>query len=392
MQVTYKFRLYPSKEEEKKLLFILEVCRLLYNFFLAIWNDSEKIPSRYKLQAMLPVMKTEHKGLKQVNSKTLQMVLFMLYNNLKVLRELKKKGRKVGKLRYKKPGQFKSFILNQSGFKVIKMDKRLDTLYISKVGNVLIRAHREIEGKIKQVIVKRYKSGEWYALISVDREVSVITKTIEKVIGLDVGIKFFLTDSEGRQIENPKFYKKTLERLRIEQRKLSRKKKGSQNRKKEILRLAKLHQRLTNQRDDFLHKLSRFYVDNYDLIAVEGLNIKGMVKNHHLAQSILDASWSKFFGMLDSKAGIAGSLVSKVNPRGTSKEHKYGMEIDRDYNASINILERGLAGQGLPFVPSEVEPLRELIPISASSIVEVGSPFAIDGGSSHSKHMLMRRI
>ena len=372
--LTYKFRLYPTKEDEKKLLSVLEICRLLYNSFLAIWNDSEKIPSRYKLQAMLPAMKEEKEGLKKVNSRTLQMVLFMLYNNLKALRELKKKGKKVGKLRYKKYGNFKSFILNQSGFKVIKTDNRLDKLYISKVGDIPIRAHREIEGKIKQVIVKQYKTGEWYALISVDKEVSVITKTIEKVIGLDMGIKFFLSDSDGRQIENPKFYKKTLERLRIGQRKLSRKKKGSQNRKKQILRLAKLHQRLTNQRDDFLHKLSRFYVDNYDLIAIEDLNIKGMTRNRHLAQSILDASWSKFFGMLSCKAGSAGKIVEGVNPRGTSKEHKYGMEIDRDYNASINILERGMVGQGLPFVPSEVEPLRELIPISASSIVEVGSP------------------
>ena len=374
MQITYKFRLFPGKEDEVKLLFVLEICRLLYNSFLAIWNDSEKIPSRYKLQAMLPAMKAEHEGLKKANSKTLQMVLFMLYNNLKALRELKKKGRKVGKLRYKKYGKIKSFILNQSGFKVIKTDKRLDRLYISKVGDIPIRIHREIEGEIKQVIVKQYKSGEWYALITADKEFSAITKAIEKVIGLDMGIKFFLSDSDGRQIENPKFYKNTLARIKIEQRKLSRKKKGSQNRKKQILRLAKLHQRLTNQRDDFLHKLSRFYVDAYDLIAIEDLNINGMAKNHHLAQSILDASWSKFFGMLSCKAESAGKIVKDVNPRGTSKEYKYGTELDRDYNASLNILERGMVGQGLPFVPSEVEPLRELIPISASSIIEAGSP------------------
>lgn len=144
MQTTYKFRLYPKDGDERKLLFVLEICRLLYNSFLAIWNDSGKIPSRYKLQAMLPAMKAEHEGMKKVNSKTLQMVLFMLYNNLKALCELKKKGRKVGKLRYKKYGKIKSFILNQSGFKVIKTGNRLDTLYISKVGDIPIRIHREI--------------------------------------------------------------------------------------------------------------------------------------------------------------------------------------------------------------------------------------------------------
>jgi len=366
--------LYPNKEQEDGLLFVLEICRLLYNSFLAIWNDNEKIPSRFKLQSMLPAMKEEHEGLKKVNSKTLQMVLFMLYNNLKVLRGLKKNGKKVGRLRYKRYGNFKSFILNQSGFKVIKTGKRLDKIYVSKVGNLPIRIHREIKGKIKQVIIKHYKSGEWYALLCVEREVSVLERAIVKIIGLDVGIKFFLTDSEGRQIENPKFYKKTLDRIKIEQRELSRKKKGSNNRKKEILRLAKLHQRLTNQRDDFLHKLSRFYVDNYDLIAVEDLNIKGMVRNHHLAQSILDASWSKFFGMLSCKAESAGKIAPRVNPRGTSKEYKYGEELDRDYNASLNILERGVLGQGLPFEPLEMEPLRELVTVSASAIVERGSP------------------
>lgn len=376
MQRVYKFRLYPKTEDESKLLSILEVCRLLYNSFLAIWNESEKIPSRYTLQKLLPAMKEEEEkqGMKKVNSKTLQMVLFMLYNNLKALRELKKNGKKVGRLRYKKYGQFKSFVLNQSGFKVIKTDNRLDRLYISKVGEIPIRIHREIEGKIKQVIIKQYKSGDWYALICVDYQQppTVLKKAIEKVVGLDVGVKFFLSDSDGRQIGNPKFYKNTLERLKIAQRSLSRKKKGSNNRKKEIIRVAKLHQKLTNQRDDFLHKLSRFYVDTYDIISIENLNVKGMVRNRYLAQSILDASWGKFFGMLSNKAEIAGKTVERVNPRGTSKEYKYGIDLDRDYNASLNILERGMVGQGLPF--PEIEPLRELMQVSASSIVEGRSP------------------
>jgi putative transposase len=373
MQTTYKFRLYPSAEEEKMLLFILEVCRLLYNSFLAIWNASDKIPSKRELQAMLPAMKEEHEGMKKVNAKTLQMVLFMLYNNLKALRELKKNGKKVGKLRYKKYGKFKSFILNQSGFKVIKTGKRLDRLYISKVGNVPIRIHREIEGKIKQVIIKRYPCGDWYALLCVDKQVSVMERAIQKVIGLDMGVRFFLTDSESRQIGNPRFYERALKRIRVEHRSLSRKERGSKNWLRQLLRLNELYQKLVNQRDDFLQKLSKFYVDSYDLIVVEDLNISGMVRNHHLSQSILDASWSKFISMLCYKAEIAGSKVIKVNPRGTSQEYKYGA-IDRDYNASLNILERGLLGQGLPFVPLEMEPLRELVQVSASSIVERGSP------------------
>ena len=373
MEKTYKYRLYPTKEQEKKLFIVLSLCKGVYNFFLSKWNETDKIPSRYTLQAMLPTIKNEKPELNEVNSKTLQMVLFQLYNNLKVLSKLKKNGKRVGRLRYKK--QLKSFILNQSGFKVIDTKKRLDRLYVSKIGEIPIQIHREIEGKIKQVIIKQYKSGDWYAFLTVDKELSIITKVIDKVIGLDVGIKFFLSDSNGRQIENPRFYKKTLDRIKIEQKRLSRHKKGSQNRKKQILRLARLYQRLTNQRDDFLNKLSKFYVDNYDLISVEDLNVKGMVRNHRFAQSILDASWSKFFGMLSYKALSAGKIVTKINPRGTSKEHKYGEDIDRDYNASLNILERGMLRQGLPFEPLEMEPLRELIPISASSVIEGGSTF-----------------
>jgi len=108
--ITHKFRLYPTKEQEEKLLFILERCRWLYNNLLSIINECEEIPPKRKMQSLLPKLKEEHPELKEVNAKTLQMVVFMLYNNLKVLRELKKKGKKVGKLRYKKYGKFKSFI------------------------------------------------------------------------------------------------------------------------------------------------------------------------------------------------------------------------------------------------------------------------------------------
>ena len=178
-------------------------------------------------------------------------------------------------------------------------DIAVDGIYLHGIGNwdnLYVNGRRSIkEGKIKQVIVKQYKSGEWYALVCVDKKFTMLERAIEKVIGLDMGVKFFLSDSDGRQIENPKFYRKTLKRIKAEQRNLSRKKRGSNNRKKQILRLAKLHQRLTNQRDDFLHKLSRFYVDTYDFISIEDLNIRGMTMNHHLAQSILDASWSKFY-------------------------------------------------------------------------------------------------
>jgi len=338
MQIAYKFRLYPTEDQEKRLLETLEICRQTYNYFLSKIKESEKIPSKLELQAELPKLKKEKPELKEVYSKVLQMVLYQLYSNLKALSKLKKKGKKVGKLRYKGKW-FKTFVYNQSGFKIIKTGKRLDKLHLSKIGNIPIRIHREIEGKIKQVIIKRYRSGKWFVLICVEKEKKKLPKT-GKVIGIDVGIRSFLTDSEGRQIENPRFYEKTLKRIKIEQRKLSKKKKGSRNWEKQRRKLAKAYEKLVNQRNDFLHKLSRFYVENYDVICIENLNIRNMVRNHNLAQKILDASWGKFLHYLAYKAENAGKQVVKVNPRGTSKGLTYNNPL-RDYISACRILMRG---------------------------------------------------
>lgn len=164
----------------------------------------------------------------------------------------------------------------------------------------------------------------------------------------------------------------TLERIKSAQRNLSRKGRGSRNREKWRTKLARLHEQLVNQRDDFLHKLSRFYVDNYGTIAVEDLNIAGMVRNHNLAQHILDASWGKFLHFLSYKAERAGRAVVEVNPRGTSREYGHG-EMDRDYNAALNVLERGLVGLGRPEpTPVEMEPLLS-VPASAVIVGQVPS-------------------
>jgi len=364
--ITQKFRLYPTNEQEEKLLFILERCRWLYNKLLSIINECEGIPPKRKMQSMLPKLKEQREELKEVNAKTLQMVVFMLYNNLKVLAELKKKGKKVGKLRYKKYGKFKSFILNQSDFNIIETGSRLDKLYISKVGEVPIRIHRTVEGRIKQVIIKRYGSGEWFALLCVE-ETETTKKEIKSVIGIDLGIRSFLTDSDGRVIENPRFYERDLERLREEHRKLSRKKRGSNNWLKQLRRLCKVYERIERKRDDFLHKLSRFYVDNYDLIVVEALKVENMKRNHNLSAQISDASWGKFIHYLSYKAASAGKTVVKVSPRGTSE----GLSWDdpfRDHTSARRILKRGLEklGQGLPSEPAERRPL---LYVSAYAVV-----------------------
>jgi len=374
--MTYKFRLYPNEEQERKLLWTLDKCRFVYNQMLAGLNGQEK-PNKYELKRHLPLLKESYPELKGVHSQVLQNEVCRLFWNLKSLSQLKKNGKKIGRLRFKGKGWFKTFAFPQFGFKIVETGKRLDILNLSKIGNIPIMIHRRIDGKIKTLTIKKHASGRWFACFSIERKDEGGITPLKKTIGLDVGIKHFVTDSDGRQIENPKFYEKSLQRIRVEHQRLSRKKKGSRNREKQRVKLAKLYEKLENQRNDFLHKLSRFYVDNYDFVAVEDLNIKGMVKNRNLAGKILDASWGKFLQMLEYKAERAGTQVVKVNPRGTSKEYKYG-ELDRDYNASLNILGRGVSGLGQPFEPVEMGPL--LVEISASSIVEAGSPQPFRGG------------
>jgi len=168
VQVTYKFRLYPNKKQEEKLLETLELCRQTYNYFLSQLDGKITIPRRLELQAQLPKLKKEKLELSKVHSKVLQMVLHQLYSNLRTLSRLKKNGKKVGKLRFKGKGWYKTFIYNQSGFQIIKTSKRLNLLYLSKIGGISIRLHREIKGKIKQVVIKKHNSGRWFACISTE--------------------------------------------------------------------------------------------------------------------------------------------------------------------------------------------------------------------------------
>jgi len=365
--LSYRFRLYPSRQTEKVLFQHLDLCRWLYNRLLKELNKAKaegRKLSQKDTQAFIVKLKTEKPELGQVYSKVLQMVNYQLWSNIRSLSALKKNGRRIGKLRFK--GQwFKTLNYNQSGFKL-----EGKKLHLSKVGAVNIKLHRPIEGGVKGVIVKRELSGKWFAIFQCENTVTPLPKN-SKAIGLDVGVKHFLSDSDGRQIENPMFYMRSLERIQKAHKVVSRKKKGSKNRAKARAKLARVYEKVVNQRDDFLHKLSRFYINNYDVIAVEDLNIKGMVRNHNLAGKILDASWGKFLQMLSYKAENAGRTLVKVNPRGTSREYKHG-ELDRDYNASLNILERALAGLGRPFETVEIKPL--LVAIPASVIVEAGSP------------------
>jgi len=361
--LSHKFRIYPSKTVEKLLNRQMAVCKWLYNRLLSELNLAREKGIKLKrtdIQALIVDLKRHEKPeLGEVYAKVLQMVNHQLWSNIYALSQLKKNGKKVGKLRFKGKGWFKTLNYNQSGFRLEN-----GKLILSKVGEIPIKLHRKIKDEVKGIVVKRERSGKWFVIFQVEDEPEPLPKT-GKAIGVDMGIKHFLTDSEGRQIENPRFYERTLKRIRIRQRQLSKKEKGSKNRGKARVKLAKAYERLVDQRNDFLHKLSRLYVNGYDAIAAEGLNIAGMARNHNLARKILDASWGKFLHMLSYKAERAGRQFVEVDPRGTSQEYKHG-EIDRDYNAALNILERAV-GLGRP-KPTPVE-IRPLLGVPASAVV-----------------------
>ena len=376
---SYKFRLYPNKEVERKLEEQMEICRWLYNSLLEeiekARKEGRKITQK-DTQALIVKLKEENPELKKVYSKVLQMVNYQLWSNIRALSKLKKNGKKIGKLRFKKRGRWKSMNFNQSGFSI---DAKNNRISLSKIGSVKAKIHREIDGKVKGIWIKKYPSGKWYVIVQVENEEEIKPHT-GKVIALDVGIEKFAVDSEGRAIEYPKFIDKTIGRIRKVQKELSRKKKGSRNYEKTKRRLAKLYEKLNNQRRDFLHKLSRFYADNYDKIFVENLNIRGLVrigKARELHRHILDASWGDFIRMLSYKVEGTGRVVIKVSPKNTSKKCAMcgaivdmklsdrifscpvcGWTADRDYNASLNILKAGL---GRPEVPVERRPLLRAI-------------------------------
>jgi putative transposase len=391
MLKTFRYRLYPNKEQEQTLLWTMRQCKFVYNMMLEMLEKQNK-PNRYTLQNSLPKLKEQFPHLKNVYSKALQHEIYRLFSNLYALSQSKKKGRKIGKLRFKSSAGFKTIHYNQSGFEVIKTNTRCDKLHVSKIGDIPMRMHRDFDGNIKQVVIKRYGSGRWFASITVEEDLVVQMQPIKKFVAMDVGITEFLTDTTGKVIENPTYLKKSLKRLKHRHRNLSRTEKNSNNRKTQIVRFAKLHEQVANQRRDFCHKVAKHYVNNFDFFSVEDLNINGMLEaidaektyksvKRCMRRSVYDVSWRMFFDILFCKAEWAGKTGIKVDPSYTSQIQKYGLPLNKGYNhynASLNILERGLEkiGQGLPeFTPVEIVPPPELKTVLASTVIESGSHF-----------------
>lgn len=361
---SYKFRIYPTDAQQLKLLSHLDLCRNLYNGAL-----QERI-SRYKYcneslsyqdqQNSLPKVKELCPEYLTIHSQVLQDVLRRLDKSYKNFFRRIKSGEKPGFPRFQGKHRYNSFTYPQSGFRIESDGK----LFLSKIGHVKIIQHREIVGEIKTCSIIRSTTGKWYACFSVETEKHSLPVT-GNAIGIDLGIKNFVVTSENEIIAPQKFLNKHLERLALSSRRLSKDKKNRAKR----FSLARIHEKVKNCRSDWQHKVANQLVKDNDIICVEDLNIKGMQTSEkfgsNMKRQIADASWGQLICYLSYKAECAGRELILVDPTDTSKmcshcgkikenlelnvriykcEHCQ-LEIDRDYNAAINVKIKGLASR-----------------------------------------------
>ena len=365
---TYKYRIYPT--EEQKVIFSKHFgcCRFVYNYFLNrekefYLNNREDIEAKrikghntvFDNQKVLTQLKKDknYEWLKEVGSHSLGLALKNLesaYSNF---------FRKRAKFpKFKKKSHYQSYNIDNLTL-YIKGDK----LFIPKIKDgVKIVEHRPLEGKILNGTISKTADDKYFISITVEKEIEESPVETNR-IGIDLGIKDFAVISNGTKITNPHFKKKEVKKLKKLQRALSRKKKDSRRREKCRIKFARLQSKIVNKKTDFLHKLSSKLINENQVICLEDLNVKGMVKNHRLAESISECSWFEFTRQLDYKAKWYGRTVIKIDrffPSSktcsncgfikdnlTLKEREWtcpkcGIEHDRDLNASKNILKQGL--------------------------------------------------
>jgi len=391
MLISYKYRAYPDTIVETRLIAALDTCRWLYNKLLeecTATRENGITPTMRESQARIVTLKDENTALREVYSKVLQMVNYTLWGNIAALSQTKKRGHKIGRLRFKSAFRYRTLNYNQSGFTI---DRERSMITFSKIGAIPFTMHRPYTGTVKGVLITR-SGGEWYVIIQAEQEVSEPTRE-GRSVGIDVGLNAFAVDSDGTAIENPRFFEQSRDRIKKLQQNVSRKKRFSKNWEKVRRKLERAYDHITNQKRDFLHKLSRWYVDIYATICVEDLNIKYLKekgKSRGLRRSIHDASWGRFLVYLSYKAESAGTNFIKVDPRDTSQmcsncgsivkkvlskrvhECPYcGFVADRDYNAAVNIHRVGMEQ---PFEPVETIPLHRIPVMQVLSMKQEAPP------------------
>ena len=355
IQQGYKYRILPTKEQEESLLQCGGNARFLWNYALKTNQDYYKETGKFKfyheLAVSLPKLKEEHTFLKESFSQSLQMVLRQFD---KALKDSFKKEKGF-------PSFKKKMLLNDSFTCPQKWRLGKGFVFIPKIGEVKWIKHRAMKGKPKSTTISQ-DGDKWYCSVLCEYTIPDKAKKCDNIVGCDVGLKEFAILSDGTIISNPRHTKKYENKLAKEQRKLSKKQKGSKNRFKQRLKVRKIHNKIRDTRKDFLHKTSNSIAKNYDGIFVEDLNIKGMIKNHCLAKSIGDVSWSEFNRQLEYKCKWSFKYYLKINRFFPSSKTcsncgcvqemplnkrtfdcpDCGISIDRDLNASLNIRNIGM--------------------------------------------------
>lgn len=361
MKRAFKYRIYPTKAQVAKLEMWLNVCRELYNAAIQERRDAWKISRTsigFNAQSdQLPEIKRERPDVAEVYSQALQNVLHRVDTAFQHFFRRVKLDQTPGYPRFKSDDRYDSLTWPQKKSFALIGTKRLS---LGNFGKIKIKLHRPVDGIQKTCTVKRV-AGRWYAIFSCDKISARVYPEATAEVGIDLGLTNFATLSTGEKIDNPRWYRKTEERLARAQRTLSRKKRGSKRQAKAKRNLARLRAKEKNQRNDFQHKLAHRIILKNAAISVEDLPVKEMIKQSStgLSKSIQDAAWSTFLSILEAKAEEAARRFVRVPPCGTSNTcshcgtfsqkallerlHKCpcGLVLDRDINASINILRLG---------------------------------------------------
>ena len=357
----YKFRIYPDATRQAEIDERLVLAQQLYNKILeksiaAYQNVNTKVSMAQFNRFVKEIIQEDKKYLKLYSQTRCEIEYRLLKAYQNFFRRIKEGTRKAGFPRFRSINRYKSITYPQDNG---SFSIRNGRLRVSRIGTMKIEIHRKIGGTIKTLAIKR-EGKNYYAIFTTINNIKVPEVKNTNPVGIDLGLDSFVAISDGTKIEKPKFMQQKRKKIAKWQKIVARRSKGSKRRERAKARLQKAYEYSTNQSNDYLHKLSDTLVKSgYTSFAVEDLHIQNMVRNHRLAQSIQNASWNRFINMLSYKAESAGMKVIKVDARNTSKEcsncgniqdmplsireyncSRCGMRLDRDINASINILHK----------------------------------------------------